>query len=140
MNLADLLPYFQLVLAACAIVGTVIGSIYALRFGYTKSAQDIQIRVITALKDENETQVKKLDDLNKDVERLRRIIDTIRFALRKRGLRITVNGDFISFYDVQTRTTRTTDMRTTEQRKAKADKQGEEGTEDNGEEDINGLS
>ncbi len=115
MSLAEFFPYFQFALGLFVVVGTVIGGVIAVRHGYSKSADEIQDRVIKALKNEIGTLETQFGQAEKEIIRLRRVLATIRYALKRRGLHITVNGDFISFYDEQSRSTRTTQMRTTDQ-------------------------
>ncbi|HEX7735226.1 MAG TPA: hypothetical protein VF458_10185 [Ktedonobacteraceae bacterium] len=80
-------------------LGLAIGGLAAFRYGFTRTANEVQERVIHALESEINALKNRLSELEKENERLTRIIVTIRMALRKRGLFVTVDGELISIRD-----------------------------------------
>ncbi len=96
-NSSILLNFLYLML----MIGTVIGGIIAFRVGISRTASEIQERVINALKDEIDTLKDKVSDLEKENTRLNQTMSLIRKALHKRGLTITIDGDLVSISDAQ---------------------------------------
>jgi hypothetical protein len=76
-----------------------VGGFFALRHGSAKQAAEVEDRVIKALQVEIESLRRKVDDLEKDNSRLSQALDTIRRGLRQRGLKITIEGDMVTFED-----------------------------------------
>lgn len=95
MNFLDVLPYLSSVLA----IGLTIGGVFALRSGYSKAAAEIQSGVIDALKEEVGALRRKVEDLEKDRSVQDRAMSTIRYALKQYGLRVIINGEYITLED-----------------------------------------
>jgi hypothetical protein len=76
-----------------------VGGFFVLRQGYAKQAAEVEDRVIKALNVEIATQERKIKALEKDLDRLRRILDTIRNILNRRGWKITIDGEIVTLED-----------------------------------------
>ena len=107
MNFAALLPYLSTFLALCITVG----GLFAMRQGYSKQATEIQEKVIGALQAQNEAQETQIATCEKEIARLKRVVSTIQYALKRRGLRIEIDGDAITVVDEQSRQSRTVQIR-----------------------------
>jgi hypothetical protein len=92
-QIISFLPYLGSILAIGITIG---GLIIGLRGGYSKAAGEIQERVISALKEEVEGLNKKVNEMEKDRDRQSSILSTIRYALKQRGLKITIEGEFVT--------------------------------------------
>lgn len=88
----------------------VLGAI-AYRRNSTKQLGELQAQVIDTYKSQNEAQEKQIADLERKLARHERILTTIQVALKRRGLRIEIDGDSISIIDSQKTGTRTTTMK-----------------------------
>lgn len=95
MTLADLLPWVSTIIALCI----TIGGLFAMRAGYSRQATEIQERVIDALKAQNEAQETQILSCEKEISRLKRVVATIQYALKRRGLQIEIDGDAITLID-----------------------------------------
>ncbi len=102
-----LLPVVSLVVSLCIAVGGVI----AYRGAVSRSTSEIQKNTIEALQAQNETQEKQITACEKEIRRLKEIMATVQYALKRRGLRIEVDGDSITLYDEQTRSALTAQIR-----------------------------
>lgn len=71
----------------------------------SEEAHNAQQRAIEAMQGEIASLRRKIDDTKQDNVRLRRTIDTIRIALEKRGLNITISEDAIDIEDNKKSTT-----------------------------------
>ena len=100
-DLASSLSIFSILLTICSILGGIV----AFRNGFTRTANDIQERVINALESELSQLRQRLDDLKEENTRLKQTIDTICAALKSRGLAVTVEGDMVSIRDSSGSTT-----------------------------------
>ena len=94
-DLASSLSIFSILLTICGILGGIV----AFRNGFTRTANDIQERVINALQSELGQLRQRLDDLKEENTRLKQTIDTICAALKSRGLAVTIEGDMVSIRD-----------------------------------------
>ena len=112
--LAPALPYLTLFLTLCLAVGGAL----AFRQGYSKTASEIQERVIAALKGEIETLEMKVLTCEQETFRQKRVLATVRYALKRLGFRIIVNGDFITLVEIATEKARTTAMRSAAEMRA----------------------
>ncbi len=110
MSITDFLSYANVVLTVCLLVG----GILAIRQGYSKAAGEIQEKVIVALKEQVATLEKQAGTDEREIKHLKQVLLTVRYALKRRGLAIEVNGESITLIDEQSRTTRTVAIRTTE--------------------------
>lgn len=82
-------------------VAMVLGGAIAFRYGMSRTANEIQERVIHALQSEIQMLQERVVALEKDNTRLSHIIALIRSALKQRGLSVTIDGDLISIHDTQ---------------------------------------
>ena len=98
-----LIPYLSLFLTCCV----AIGAFLAYQQGYSKEAAKIQERVSEARKAENEILVDEVKHLEIEITRLKRIVETIRYALKQRGIEIRVEGDFVMLQDIALAKTQT---------------------------------
>ncbi len=76
-----------------------------IRGGQTRTVSEVQERVINALKGENESLARRVQTCMEEVAKLRRTLDTIRFVLRQRGLRVEVDGQYLTLIDEQAKAT-----------------------------------
>lgn len=95
MNINDILPWLSLFFTAC--IG--VGGFVAYRFSYNKTSGEIQERVISALKAETETLRSQVEGCEKEISRLKGIIETVQEALSKEGIRITIDGEMVMIQD-----------------------------------------
>ena len=109
--LSNLLPAIAILISLC----TLVGGVFAVRQGYAKTVTEVQERVITALKSEISTLQTQIETCDKETVRIKRVLATVRYALKRRGLIININGDFITLYDVVSRHSHVTRMRTAAQ-------------------------
>lgn len=89
------LPVFSIALTLCVIIGGWI----AFRQGFGKQSSEIQEQTINALKTRLETLESQAESDAKELRRLRQIINTIRHALKRRGLHIEIEGEFVTLID-----------------------------------------
>ena len=85
-----------------------IGGAAAFRHGFTRTANEVQERVINALQSEIDSLKDRLAQLEIENTRLTHIIATIRAALRRRGLHITIDGELVSIRDREGKLTHAT--------------------------------
>lgn len=95
MSINDIIPWLSLFFSGCVAVGGFI----AYRFSYNKTSGEIQERVIGALKTETETLRTQVADHEKEIARLRGVIETVKEALSKEGIRITIDGEMVMIQD-----------------------------------------
>lgn len=93
--MTEILSIFNLVLC----VGLAIGGLAAFRNGFARTANEVQERVINALESEINALKDRLGELEKENARLTHVIATIRTALRRRGLFVTIDGELVSIRD-----------------------------------------
>jgi chromosome segregation ATPase len=80
-------------------IGLAIGGLAAFRHGFTRTANEVQERVINALECEINSLKDRLSELEKENARLTHVIATIRTSLRRRGLFVSVDGELVSIRD-----------------------------------------
>ena len=80
-------------------IGTVIGGVMAYRHGFTRTANEVQERVIAALQAELQALTGRVEGMEKENIRLHQIIATICAALKKRGIAVTIEGDIVNIRD-----------------------------------------
>jgi hypothetical protein len=102
-----LLPVLSIVLTLCMAVGTVM----AFRGNTGKGLSEAQEKAITALTTQNEVQEKQIERLEKKLVHLNRVMLTVEYALKRRGLRIEIDDDAITLIDEKTRANQTTQIR-----------------------------
>jgi uncharacterized protein (UPF0335 family) len=80
-------------------IGTVIGGVMAYRHGFTRTANEVQERVIHALQAELSALTARIESMEKENIRLHQIIATICAALKRRGIAVTIEGDMVNISD-----------------------------------------
>ncbi|HZU69964.1 MAG TPA: hypothetical protein VFA09_22025 [Ktedonobacteraceae bacterium] len=102
---------FISILNLCVTFGLTAGGIVAFRHGFNRAANEIQDRVIKALQSEIGSLQDRIVALEKENTRLSHVIMTIRAALKRRGLHITIDGDLVSIHDRSGNLTQTSRIR-----------------------------
>lgn len=100
-----------------------IGGVAAFRYGFTRTANEVQERVIHALESEIGTLKDRLSELEKENARLTLIIATIRTAMRRRGLLVTIEGELVSIRDKTGRFSQETRIRNKRKRDSDEDEE-----------------
>ena len=77
----------------------VIGGIAAYRHGFTRTANEVQERVIHALQSEIQSLHDRIEALERENTRLNYVLSTMCTALKQRGLHVTIDGDIVSIQD-----------------------------------------
>lgn len=80
-------------------LGSIIGGIIAVRKGYSKETAEAMERLNKALDEEITVLRRRVESLEKDRATQDRVLATIRYALRQYGLKITIDGDFVTLRD-----------------------------------------
>ena len=109
--MTDTLTILNLILC----IGLAIGGWAAFRHGFTRTANEVQERVINALESEINALKDRLEELEKENARLTQVIATIRTALRRRGVFITIDSEMVIIRDRSGRTTQATRIRGNQQ-------------------------
>jgi hypothetical protein len=86
-----ILPLFNTIL----FIGFGVGGIMAYRNGKTRTANEVQDRVINAMQHELDLQTKRIDEVVKENTRLEHVILLIKKALMQRGLSVTIDGELV---------------------------------------------
>lgn len=76
-----------------------IGGVFAIRKSYAKETSEAMERLNKALDDEIAVLRRRVESLEKDRATQDRVIATIRHLLRQYGLKIVINGDFVTVQD-----------------------------------------
>lgn len=77
----------------------VIGGFIAYRHGFTRTANEVQERVINALQSEIQALHDRIGALEKENTRLNYTITTICTSLKQRGIHVTIDGDIVTIHD-----------------------------------------
>lgn len=101
MSITDFIPYIS---AAIGLAIT-IGSVLAFRQSYSKTANEIQARVIDAQKEEMTTLTRKIEICEQEITRQNLIIETIQTALQAQGIIIKIDGDLVTIEEATRKTT-----------------------------------
>lgn len=112
--MSNILSIFNLMFC----IGLAVGGLAAFRHGFTRTANEVQERVINALESEINALKDRLGELEKENARLTQVIATIRTAMRRRGLVVSVDGELVSIRDrlgKLTQATRIQDSRSEEE-------------------------
>jgi hypothetical protein len=109
--LAPLQPIFEILF----FVSVTVSGFLMWRGSQGKEASQIQDRAITAL----EAQMKVQE---KEILRLKRVVLTIEYALKRRGLRIQIDNDAITLVDERSRANQTVQIRMMESMPLEEDK------------------
>ncbi len=94
-DIASFLPYLTGALG----LALTIFALFALPRIAARQLSEIQTKVIEAQKNQLETMEERIAQLEREEERDKRVLATIRYALKQRGLFIRVNGDYITLVD-----------------------------------------
>ena len=96
---SSLLPYVSTVLAICV----TIGGLWAVKqsssrqaIELSKQAGEIQDRVISTQKIENESLEKRVADCEKEIEHLKGMIETTADLLKQKGFTLVIEGDTVT--------------------------------------------
>lgn len=92
MNPSDFLPLLSTLLS----IGAAVGGVLAFKRSRSKEAQEIEARVIVALEKEVKVLRDKIEDLEKERATQDSVISTIRYALTKYNLTITIADGFVT--------------------------------------------
>lgn len=101
--LNNLLPLAGFVLTILAILG----GVAAFRSKFGEQSSTILTQTITALQVRVETLEGQAKDDAKEIARLRQLINTMRHALKRRGLHIEIEGEMVTIIDVDGQRTST---------------------------------
>ena len=89
------LSLINLIITLCLMIGGVV----AYRHGFTRTANEVQERVIHALQSEIQTLHDRIAALEKENTRLSYTLTTMCLALKQRGIHVTIDGDIVSIQD-----------------------------------------
>lgn len=95
MNILTSLSVVSAVLGICVVVG----GLFAMKQGYSKTSGEAQDRVINALKTEMELMKVRIADLEKKNIELNHVQETIVSALDQEGFKVTIDGDMVTVVD-----------------------------------------
>lgn len=73
---------------------------FVFRRQYSRGLTEIQERVITALREENATLTNRLVTMQREMADLNSTMATLRIALKRRGLIVKIDGEYIAITDV----------------------------------------
>ena len=90
---------FLSILNLVLLIATTLGGILAFRHGFTRTANEVQERVIAALNSELAALASRVESMEKENVRLHQIIATICAALKQRGIAVTIQGDMVNISD-----------------------------------------
>jgi hypothetical protein len=97
LNASSLLVIANLVV----LIGGVIGGFIVLRSSLARGAQEIQERVRTALKDENEMLQTRIDRVEEDNDMLKRQLLLVVEILKRQGIILEINGEIVQVKDAK---------------------------------------
>lgn len=97
MNLS---PWVTFIVNLLIVGGASGAGALAFKRQYQQNLSTIQERVIAALKEEGDAQTVQIANLHNEVDKLRDTISTIRLALKRRGIIIRINGEYVTLVDV----------------------------------------
>jgi cell division protein FtsB len=80
-------------------IALIIGGVAAYRHGFTRTANEVQARVISALQSEIQALHDRIGALEKENTRLSYTLTTMCHALKQRGIHVTIDGDIVSIQD-----------------------------------------
>lgn len=106
-EIGSLLPVMSIIITLCAVVGGAI----AFRGNQGKGANEIQQSTIMAQQAQLDTQDKQIKTLEKKLTHLNRVVLTIEYALKRRGLRIEIDDEAIMLIDERARSNQTVHIR-----------------------------
>lgn len=106
----ELSPFLS-VLNVVLMIGLTIGGVIVFRGSRGKAIAEVQDRTIEALKTQTETQERQIKALEKKITHLNRVMITVEYALKRRGLRIEIDDDAITLIDERSRANQTVQIR-----------------------------
>ncbi|HEX4207876.1 MAG TPA: hypothetical protein VHZ51_27490 [Ktedonobacteraceae bacterium] len=80
-------------------VAGIIGGVLVFKSGISRTAYEVQERVINAMQSEIAVLRSRLEDLENENKRLDQVIYTLCEALKKRGLIVTIEGHIVTVSD-----------------------------------------
>jgi hypothetical protein len=83
-------------------VAGILGGILAFKNGFTRTANEVQERVINALQQEISVLHMRLTDLEAENRRLDQVLITLCEALKKRGIVVSIDGSLVTVTDGNT--------------------------------------
>jgi hypothetical protein len=94
-NLGAFLPLLNLIL----VIGLAIGGAIAIRSGVGKETSGMQDRAIDAQTAQIAAQTAQIGALEQKIERLERMLETVQEVILRRGLRVEINGEYVTLID-----------------------------------------
>lgn len=94
-ELSSALSILSVVLTLCGLVG----GFLAFKSGISRTANEVQERVINALQQEINVLHTRLSDLESENKRLDQVLFTLCEALKKRGLVVSIEGNIVTVSD-----------------------------------------
>lgn len=94
-DMSMILPMLSLVIALSAAVGVVV----AFLGNKNRGLSEVQTSTITALQAQNDAQEQQIKAQGQQIKRLNRVVLTIEYALKRRGLRIEIDDEAITLID-----------------------------------------
>lgn len=94
----NITPYIG-ILDFLMLFGLLAGTFMSYRNGRMATANEVQDRVINALQHQIDSLQDRLSAQEKENARQGQIINTIKTALKQRGLSVTIDGDLVSIAD-----------------------------------------
>lgn len=92
-------PWIAVLINVLFVVGLALAGAYAFKRQYAQSVMQIHEKIINALREQNDAQSKQMTSLQEKVNWLEDTLATIRIALKRRGLVIRINGDYVTLVD-----------------------------------------
>ena len=117
----DLSPSLSVMIALIVAAGTV-AFVVAFVGNKNRGLSMIQNSTITAQQAQLDTQEKQIKMLEKKLMHLNRVMLTVEYALKRRGLRIEISDEAITLIDEQSRANQTVQIRMMEAMHAEEDK------------------
>ena len=95
----DMLSGIQPLLDILMTLGVIAAAVYMFRRGWSKETAETQRRLIEALEKEVALLRREVENLKNERSTQDRTISTIRYALKQYGMKIIINGDFVTVHD-----------------------------------------
>src|SRR5258708_2663992 len=94
-SLNAFLPVISLIISLAVLFGAFV----AFRQGFFKQSSEIQEQTINVLNVRVNTLESQAESDAKEIKRLRTVINTVRYALKRKGLLIEIEGDFVTLIE-----------------------------------------
>lgn len=114
-NLSTFLPVFSIIIS----IFVVVGGFVAFRSGFFKQSSEIQEQTINALKTRVDTLESQAEADAKEIKRLRTIINTVRYALKRKGMLIEIEGEYVTLIESGSGQSKSTHMQPEDNSKVK---------------------